>query len=144
MEIFKQVQNTGKFYSFKTSILYQFQSSYPLEARWGQVGDLWCPAVKELIPELCPQGICAPFGDLIMSLAPPHLMASCIPLDACDSPFSTLPWHGKHHPSPIPANIISEPIFHTSQELGSKWGQHRPRPRYPLVLSSCSLYPLPF
>ena len=67
------LQNTGKFYSFKTSILYQFQSSYPLEARWGQVRDLWCPAVKELIPELRPQGICAPFGDLIMSLAPPHV-----------------------------------------------------------------------
>lgn len=104
------------------------------------MGDLWCPAVKELIPELCPQGICTPFGDLIMSLAPPHLVASCIPLDVCDSPFSTLPWHWKHHPSPLPANIISEPIFHTSQELGSKWGQHR---LPPLPSSSFFLLPLP-
>ena len=40
VEMFKHVQNLGKFYSFKDSTLQQFKNFPPLEAGQGQVGDL--------------------------------------------------------------------------------------------------------
>ena len=40
VEMFKHVQNPGKFCSFKDSTLRQFKNSPPLEAGQGQVGDL--------------------------------------------------------------------------------------------------------
>ena len=89
-----------------------------------------------------PNFLLGAFGDSITSFGstPAPLVMWCIQLIAGDSLSPTLSWHWKHHPSPFPAKIISEPIFHTSRELRSKVGA---APYPPIMFQFCLHTPFP-